>query len=120
MLTITRTAALAVALAGVPAIALTPAAKEFVEIAQQLEPVHCEKRKLRRAIVLAEVEQRDTDAKEFKARFAALDRDPRTAKLEKRLAELERQISDGREGVRDPQDLDAISRHQREAFYRCE
>lgn len=117
---IIRIAALLAALAAAPVFALTPAAKEFIEIARQLEPVHCEKRRLRRAIVLAEVERRVAEANELRARFAALDREPRTAKLEKRLAELEQRISDGRGGVRDPQDLEAISAQQRRAFYDCE
>ncbi len=102
------------------AAALTPAAQEFVAILRQLEPVHCEKMKLRRAIALAEVEQRDADATPMKKRFAELNRDPNTAKLEKRLAELEHLILDGKGGARDPQDLDAISFQRRQAFYRCE
>jgi len=40
--------------------------------------------------------------------------------LDKVLAELEKRISDGKGGARDPQDLDAISFQQRQAFYRCE
>jgi hypothetical protein len=103
-----------------PVLALTPAAKEFVAILKQLEPVHCEKMKLRRDIALAEVERRDADAAGMKKRFAEINRDPTTAKLEKRLAELEHLISDGRGGARDPQDLDAISFQRRQAFYQCE
>ena len=103
-----------------PAWALTPQAREFIEIAKQLEPVHCQKRQLRRQIVLAEVEQRGADAKELKQKFARLDRNPQTAKLEKRLAALEKRISRGRSGSRDPEDLQAISFQQRQAFYRCD
>jgi hypothetical protein len=102
------------------AIALTPEATEFVEILRKLEPVHCEKMKLRRAIALAEIEKRDADAAAMKKRFAELNRDPATAKLEKRLAVLESRISDGKGGARDPQDLDAISFQRRRAFYQCE
>ena len=96
------------------AAALTPAAKEFMAISRQLEPVHCEKRKLRREIALAQAEGRDPSA--LRARFAALDRDPRTARLEKRLAELQPSVS----ASVDPEDLAEVSRQHREAFYRCE
>jgi hypothetical protein len=97
-----------------PAFALSPAAEEFMRIAKALEPVHCEKRKLRREIALAEAQRQD--AKALKDKFAALDRDPKTAKLEKRLAQLEPRVSKSA----DPQDLAAISSQHREAFYRCE
>lgn len=97
--------------------ALTPTAKEFIEVTKQLEPVQCQKRQLRRQIALAEIEKRDTEVGELRKKFAALDSDPRTAKLEKRLAELERAM---RSGPRDPDDLPAISLQQREAFYKCE
>ena len=58
-------------------------------ISKELEPVQCEKRQLRRKIALAEAERRDADAKAARARFAQLNKDPKTARLEKRLAELE-------------------------------
>jgi len=96
--------------------ALSPAAQEFMAISQELEPVQCEKRQLRRKIALAEVERRDVDAAALRERFATLNRDPKTARLEKRLAQLEPRVSRSS----DPQDLQAISRQQREAFYRCE
>lgn len=114
--------ALALLLAFVPlgAGALTPQAEEFVRIARELEPLHCEKRKLRREIALADIEQRNAEGRELRERFRKLDRDPKTARLESRLAELERSISDGRGGTRDPEDLAAISQQQREAFYRCQ
>ena len=94
--------------------ALSREAQEFMAIVKRLEPVHCEKRKLRRQIALAQIEQRD--ARALKDRFAALDRDPKTAKLEKRLAQLEPRVSKSA----DPEDLEAISAQQREAFYKCE
>ena len=94
--------------------ALSPDAREFMTIVEQLEPVHCEKRKLRREIALAEAQGQD--AKALKDRFAALSREPQTAKLEKRLGRLEPRVSKSR----DPEDLAAISRQQREAYYRCE
>ena len=103
-----------------PAFALTPEAKEFLEISKTLEPVQCEKRKLRREIVMAEVEHRSEDARDLKKRFSELDRNPQNAKLEKRLAELERRILDAGGGSSDPEDLQAISFQHREAFYRCE
>jgi len=99
-----------------PAWALSAAAQEFMQISRDLEPVQCEKRRLRRAIALAEVERRDGDIKALRARFAKLDNDPKTAKLEKRLAELEPRVKKSS----DPEDLEAVSRQQREAFYRCE
>ena len=87
-----------------------------MRISRELEPVQCEKRRLRREIAFAEAERRDADAKAARARFARLDRDPKTAKLERRLAQLE----PGLKHSGDPEDLEAISRQQREAFYRCE
>ena len=99
-----------------PLFALSPAAEEFMAISKELEPVHCQKRKLRREIALAEAERRDADAKAARARFAKLDKDPKTSKLEKRLAELEPLLKRSS----DPEDLPAISRQRTEAFYRCE
>jgi len=96
------------------ALALSPEAREFMDITAQLEPVQCEKRKLRREITLAEVEKKD--ARELRQRFAALDRDPKTARLEKRLAQLQPRLQKSS----DPEDLPAIDRQRVEAFYRCE
>jgi hypothetical protein len=104
----------ALLLMALPAFALSGEAQEFMEISKQLEPVQCQKRQLRREITLAEVEQRDS--KELRARFTRLDRDPKTARLEKRLAELEPRLRRSS----DPEDLQAISLQQREAFYRCD
>jgi hypothetical protein len=97
-----------------PAWSLSPEAQEFMAISRQLEPVQCEKRKLRREIALAEVERRDT--KELRARFSRINRDPQTSKLEKRLGQLEPRLLKSS----DPEDLDAVNRQRREAFYRCE
>jgi len=108
------------ALVPLHALALTPAAKEWLAISARLEPVQCERRQLRRQIVLAEVEERAADAQKLRARAAALSRDKDTARLERRLAELEKRILDGKGGTRDPEDLQAISLQQREAFYRCD
>jgi hypothetical protein len=96
--------------------ALSPAAQEFMAISKQLEPVQCEKRRLRRQITLAQVERRDQDVRALRKRFAALDAEPKTARLEKRLAELEPRVRRSS----DPEDLPAISFQQREAFYRCD
>jgi hypothetical protein len=93
---------------------LSPEAQEFMTISKQLEPVQCEKRKLRREIALGEAERRD--AKELRHRFARINRDPKTSRLEKRLAQLEPHL----EKSSDPEDLDAINRQRRDAFYRCE
>ena len=98
----------------VPAHALSRDAQEFITITKELEPVQCEKRRLRREITLAQAESRST--KELRERFAKLNRDPKTAKLEKRLAELEPRLRKSS----DPEDLPAVSRQQREAFYRCD
>ncbi len=94
--------------------ALSPEAEEFMRITKELEPLQCAKRKLRREIALAEAEQKNSE--ELRRRFAVLDRDPRTSKLEKRLGQLEPRLSKSS----DPEDLRAISRQQVEAFYRCE
>ena len=99
-----------------PALALTPAAEEFMQISSKLEPVQCEKRRLRRKMALAHAEQRAADMEKFRARFAELNRDRDTARLEGRLGELEKRIT--RAG--DPEDLEAISFQQRQSFYRCE
>ena len=96
-----------------PAYALSPAAQEFMSITKELEPVQCEKRQLRRELARAEIEQRQEDVKKLRARFAALDKDKKTARRERRLAELQPRISSS-------EDLSAISLQQREAFYRCE
>ena len=96
--------------------ALSPAAQEFMAISKELEAVQCEKRKLRRQITLAQVERRDRDAQALRKRFASLSAEPKTARLEKRLAELEPRVSRSS----DPEDLPAISFQQREAFYRCD
>ena len=85
-------------------------------ISRELEPVQCEKRRLRREIAFAEAERRDDDVRALRRKFAALDADPKTARLEKRLAELEPRVKRSS----DPEDLAAISLQQREAFYRCE
>ena len=108
--------ALVLLLLAAPAWPLTPEAREFMKITQALEPVQCEKRKLRRAMMLAEAEGRSADLEKLRARFAELDREPKTARAERRLAELEARL------VRssDPEDLAQISRQQRAAFYRCD
>jgi hypothetical protein len=99
-----------------PVLALSQAAQEFMAISKQLEPVQCEKRRLRRAIALAEAERRDADVEALRKKFASLDADPKTSRLEKRLAQLEPVLKRSR----DAEDLPAISRQQREAFYRCD
>ena len=103
-------------LPAIPSFALSREAQEFMAITKELEPVQCEKRRLRREIALAEVERRDDDAKKLKKRFYDLDKDARTAKLEKRLAQLGPRL----EKSPDPEDLRAINRQRVEAFYRCD
>jgi hypothetical protein len=102
------------------ALALTPEAREFLDISRQLEPLQCEKRKLRLEIVQAEVENRAGDARALKQRFEALDRNPKTSRLEKRLAVLEARLLDSEGKPRHAEDLEAISFQHRQAFYRCE
>ena len=102
------------------AFGITPEAREFLDISKKLEPVQCEKRQLRRQIVQAEVEKRAADAETLKKKFAALNADRDTTKLEKRLAVLEARLLDSNGKARHAEDLDAISFQQREAFYRCE
>ena len=99
---------------------MTPEGREFLDLLRQLEPVHCEKSKLRREIAFAEAEKRTADAQELRARFAKLDAEPKTARLEKRLAQLEPRIHSSRGAPRDPEDLEVISKQRRDAFYRCE
>ena len=74
--------------------------------------MQCQKRQLRRQIVLADAEQRSADSRKLREDFAKLDRDPKTSKLEKRLAELQKSIN--------KDDLPEINRQHVEAFYRCE
>ena len=111
---------LLVLLLPLPALALSGAAQEFMEISAQLEPVQCEKRQLRRELLQAEVEKRDADAKRLRARFAELNHNPQTAQMERRLAVLKARILDSRGHARNPEDLEAISLQRRQAFYRCE
>ena len=101
-------------LAVTPAYALSGVAREFMEIAKQLDPVLCEKRKLRREIALAEQDKLDT--RELRKRFEALERDPKNLRLERRLADLQPLLA--RSG--DPEDLRVIDQRRRDAFYRCE
>ena len=105
-------ALLLLAMLPLQALALSPAAEEFMAIAKEIEPMQCKKRQLRRQIVLAEAEQRGEDARKLRADFAKLDRDPKTSKLERRLAELQPRIG--------KDDLPEINRQNVEAFYRCE
>jgi hypothetical protein len=121
-----RTLAAPVVLAGAlgliapQALALTPEAQEWLAVSAKLEPVQCEKRRLRRQIALAEAERRAEDAKQLRARAAALGRDKDTARLEARLEVLEARILDAHGRPRNAEDLEAISLQQREAFYRCD
>jgi len=94
------------------AFALSPAAEEFMRITRELEPMQCQKRQLRRQIVMADAEQRAADSRKLREDFERLDRDPKTSKLEKRLAELQNSIN--------KDDLPEINRQHVEAFYRCE
>ncbi|MBM3368926.1 MAG: hypothetical protein FJY43_11735 [Betaproteobacteria bacterium] len=52
---------LLLALGCAPAVAVTPAAQEFLDISKRLEKVQCEKRQLRRAMAIAHAEQRGED-----------------------------------------------------------
>ena len=107
-------------LAFTPAFGITPEAREFLEISKQLEPVQCRKRQLRREIAQAEIENRAADARALRRKFEALNRDPKTERLEKRLAVLEARLVDSQGKARHAEDLDAISFEHRQAFYRCD
>ena len=85
-----------------------------MRITKDLEPVQCEKRRLRRQMALADIEKRD--AGDLRRRFAELNRDAKTTRLEKRLAALEPRLEKGA----DAEDLPAINRQRVEAFYRCD
>jgi hypothetical protein len=98
--------------AAAPAWALSEPAKEFMAIIKEIEPMQCKKRQIRRQIVMADAEQRTADGRKLREEFSKLDRDPKTAKLERRLAELEKRIT--------KDDLPEINRQHVEAFYRCE
>ena len=114
-----RSIALVLALAAAPAWAISSDAQEFLDLSKKLEPVQCEKQKLRRELALADVQRDEPKSKELRARFDALSRDRETARMEARLAALEPRILDREGRARRPEDLDAISLQRREAFYRC-
>ena len=98
-----------------PCFGLSNEAKEFMKIIDELDAVHCEKRKLRREMALAQVERRDGDLRKLQERFETLNRDPVTTRLERRLGELQPFL----ERSPDPEDLKAINQQRVEAFYRC-
>jgi hypothetical protein len=106
-------------LAAGPALAISPEAQEFLEISKKLEPMQCEKRKLRRGIAIADVERDAEKSQALRARYEELNRDKSAAKLEKRLSQLEPRIVDKDGKARRPEDLDAVNLQRREAFYRC-
>lgn len=110
---------LALALAAAPAQAISPEAREYLEVAKELEAVHCRKRKLTREIVLADAERDAARSKALRAEIEELGRDPKTGALEKRMLRLQSRIVDGEGRARRPEDLDAINLQRREAFYRC-
>lgn len=103
-----------------PVLALSPAAREWIEISAKLEPVQCEKRQLRRQMAIAQAENRADEMQKLRARVAQINRDKQTARLEQRLAVLKARILDSGGHARNPEDLEAISLQQRQAFYRCE
>lgn len=114
-----RRLALLLAFVVAPAWAVSPDAQEFLDLSKKLEPVQCEKSKLRRELAVAGVQRDDAKVKELRARFDALSREKETARMEARLAALEPRILDRDGKARRPEDLDAISLQRREAFYRC-
>jgi hypothetical protein len=116
----TRLVFLLVALAATPARAVTPAAEEFMAIVAKLEPVLCEKRKLRRDLLIAQTGHDDKRVAELRARYADIERRPETAKLEERLGELQKRITGADGRIRDPDDFAAITAQQREAYARCQ
>jgi len=107
------------AVAATPALAISPAAQEFLALSKKLEPVQCEKRKLSRELAVAEAERDAEKSKALRARFEVLNGDKETERMEKRLAELAPRILDKDGKARRPEDLDAINLQRRQAFYRC-
>ena len=102
-----------------PALAISPEAKEFIEISRKLEPNRCEKAKLTRELAVAEVERNAERIQALRAAYAKIDRDREAAAMERKLRRLEPLILDRDGKARRPEDLDAISLARREAFYRC-
>jgi len=108
------------ALAAVPARAVTPDAEAFMAAVQKLAPVLCERRKLRRELVMARVEQDAARERRLRERLQAIARDPETARLDERIEQLHRGLLDSNGRVRDPDDLRVLSAQQLELFARCE
>jgi hypothetical protein len=77
---ILRRAALALLLAATPVAAMTPEGREFAEILKQLEPVHCEKRKLRRQMAMAQIEKREGRREGAARALRKVDSEPKTAR----------------------------------------
>ncbi len=113
-------AALVVLAVAAPAFALSNEAREFMAITKELEPVQCEKRKLRRELAMAQVAGEEARVRELQQRFATLNAEPKTEKLEKRLGVLYKRMSNGKGGTLDAEDLEQISAQQRQMFYLCQ
>lgn len=114
------TAVLAPALAAPPARAVTPDAEAFMAAVEKLGPVSCERRRLRREIAAARIEQDASRERALGGRLEEIARDPETARLDRRVRALRGRLVDAGGRVRDGDDLRAISAQQLELYARCE
>lgn len=108
------------ALGTLPARAVTPDAEAFMATVKKLAPILCERRKLRRGIAAARIEEDAARERALRARLEGIARDPETARLDRRVEALRGRLVDSRGRVRDADDLRAISAQQLELYARCE
>ena len=113
-------ATLAPALVALPARAVTPDAEAFMAAVQKMAPVLCERRKLRREIAAARIEQDAGRERALRARLEEIVRNPETPRLDRRVKALRGRLVDSSGRVREADDLRAISAQQLELYARCE
>lgn len=111
---------LALAPVPLPAQAVTPDGEAFMAAVEKLAPVLCERRKLRREIAAARIEENGARERALRARLEEIARDPETARLDRSVRTLHGRLVDSSGRVRDPDDLRAISAQQLELYARCE
>ena len=112
--------ALGLLLGAAPARAVTLEAEAFMAAVKALAPVTCERRRLRRELAVARIEHDAARERALRERFEEIARDPGTARLDERVAELHRRLVDASGRVRDPEDLRAIGAQQRVLSASCE
>jgi hypothetical protein len=103
-----------------PARAVTPDAEAFMAAVEKLAPVLCERRRLRREIAAARIEEDAARERALRARLDEIARDPETARLDRRVKTLHGRLVDSSGRMRDADDLRAISTQQLELYARCE